>query len=1746
MPVARFRGDAGATNAAAGRRPSQGVEVSTPTRDALARDAAHKSVFIQIVVVATITAALLFVAAAGADPASAAYNVTGFQFATGDQQAGGHSPVTQRVTADAYTADRTGGDDLKKLVVDYPVGLAINPEAATPKCVASGTGSTNKFTSDACPATSYVGSVTMSWRDSLGNLGSTVGSVNVLTPTTSGSSATLGLTLRPSGWKKIFLKAEVRQLVPVRPAADAQYGMSLTADSLPRSLSPSFGLSRSITLSELSIGFNSRAGGSSTTAGTGGFFVFHPTRCDAASYRGVTTTYSGANTTRTGSLVFSGCSDVPLAPGASVKPTVSTPSASTGVDAQVSVPTADATIQQTHVREVAVDLPTGTTLNPTVLSSSTSVCSNTSLSADSCPSASRVGTASALVPFAPPAFSGDVFLQSRTGTIGLGIVLRGPNSTKLVLKGTLALAGDHVRIVVPGLPQVPWTTATLKLTSLLVKNPAIGCQPSTASTTFNGWSGASATITNEWSSQFTPCAPDTTITAGPTGTIGQSSATFDFVSSIAGSTFDCSIDGSPSVPCSPPQMFSGFADGPHQVCVRAINGSTPDPTPDCRSFTVDTTSPSVSVSCGSGATATSRNCVWTVDDPSATVTCSVDGAAIATCPNPIVVAGVGAHTIVITATDPVGNSGSAAASLFIDDPITVQITAPANNSSTSAASVPVSFVVNGSTSIPAGTQCVLNGSPVTTTIAIPVALAMGANTISVVCTNAVSSASSTIVVNRGAPPVVAITSPINGSVTTASTINVSFVVNGSSTIPAGTTCTVNGTSTTSATTNPVNVPLGGTFTISVVCTNMFGAGTATVVVITGDPFVIIEQPVDPTFTSAGSINIRYTVAGSTTIPAGTTCTVSNQATGVSLNSTSGVTNTVLLANGANLITVACASAFGVLSDSVTVHRGNPPVVSITAPANNSNTTASTVNVAFVVTATPPFGGGTSCTVNGTTTTSTTTNPVSLAFGANVIVVTCTNVFGSSTATVIVNRGSESLVITSPPNGMTTSGSTINVTYLLNGSATIPAGTTCTVNGAPSSGGTTNPVPLLLGANPINVTCTTPISILTASVTVTRGNPPVVAIVSPNPSNPPSGPTVNVQYTVNGATTIPAGTTCTVNGQASNDPMNNPIPYNPPMTITVSCTNAFGVNSVSIFLPGPSLQVAITAPANNSWTSAATTNVRFTVSGGTTIPAGTSCTVNGVATTSTQTNSVPLALGANTISVQCVNSFGPSNLAQVTVNRDNTPPTISNVWITPRTTPGPATITYSVGDNSGQPVTCNPPSGSTIQLVSGTNTITIVCIDAAGNAASYTAMIVIQPPSSFTVTITSGPPSVTTNPSPSFEYVSSIPVWYSPPCPPGQVCIQIVERVVAFDCTMDGSSVGCGDSSYTSPPLDPGPHTFCVTGRYLPTGQLSNTDCYSFTVGGETWPPSVAITSPTNGSTTAAASTNVAFTVNGGASIPAGTTCTVNGSPTSSATSNSVGLVVGANTITVVCTDANGTGSAVATVTRTSDAGFEPTFAHSLSPTTIGAAHRLNFGFTTPEGAEQVRRVQINEDIKVQPNFPGFGLPEDMCETITTIPFDASTCPDSSFIGTLQLVITGVTHITYGKIYLVDRSPLPRLAVDMKVSYTGGPASMDFQTFIELDLPKVDPNCDPMTHPDGYCQLRVRMTMDNLPNIGITGGYVALGRSGRVGVSGPIATEIFRTSPGGAACDPTITTVAQFTGWSGSMTAATDSDTHTCP
>lgn len=86
-------------------------------------------------------------------------------------------------------------------------------------------------------------------------------------------------------------------------------------------------------------------------------------------------------------------------------------------------------------------------------------------------------------------------------------------------------------------------------------------------------------------------APQTTITAGPGegSTTTDSTPTFGFLSSEAGSGFECQIDGGAFSPCSSPRQIGPLGDGAHSFAARATDPSgNTDPTPARRNFTVDT------------------------------------------------------------------------------------------------------------------------------------------------------------------------------------------------------------------------------------------------------------------------------------------------------------------------------------------------------------------------------------------------------------------------------------------------------------------------------------------------------------------------------------------------------------------------------------------------------------------------------------------------------------------------------------------------------------------------------------------------------------------------------------------------------------------------------------------------------------------------------------------------------------------------------------------------------------------------------------------------------------------------------------------------------------------------------------------------------------------------------------------------------------------------------------------------------
>ena len=176
---------------------------------------------------------------------------------------------------------------------------------------------------------------------------------------------------------------------------------------------------------------------------------------------------------------------------------------------------------------------------------------------------------------------------------------------------------------------------------------------------------ASREFTVETVQDTTP--PDTTITAGPTGVTNDSTPTFTFTATEAGSTFQCRVDDGAWEPCTTPHTTGTLADGTHKFEVRAVDAAgNVDPTPASRTFTVDTTPPDTTITAGPSGTTNDSTPTFsfTATEAGSTFACRVDGGAWGSCTTPHTTGTLadGTHTFEVQATDGAGNTDPTPAS----------------------------------------------------------------------------------------------------------------------------------------------------------------------------------------------------------------------------------------------------------------------------------------------------------------------------------------------------------------------------------------------------------------------------------------------------------------------------------------------------------------------------------------------------------------------------------------------------------------------------------------------------------------------------------------------------------------------------------------------------------------------------------------------------------------------------------------------------------------------------------------------------------------------------------------------------------------------------------------------------------------------------------------------------------------------------------------------------------------------------
>lgn len=183
------------------------------------------------------------------------------------------------------------------------------------------------------------------------------------------------------------------------------------------------------------------------------------------------------------------------------------------------------------------------------------------------------------------------------------------------------------------------------------------------------WGATSVTLTADGA------APQTVIDSGPGGLTGDNTPTFSFSGNETGTTFACSVDGSPFSKCSGPgssHTTQPLLDGPHTFEVRAIDrAGNVDDSPAIRNFTTDTTAPLISVLKKPKSRIKTRKKsvelrVSFRSEPGATTLCRIDHARYRPCISPFSAAasslpGRGKkHSLSIKAADPAGNAGKAA------------------------------------------------------------------------------------------------------------------------------------------------------------------------------------------------------------------------------------------------------------------------------------------------------------------------------------------------------------------------------------------------------------------------------------------------------------------------------------------------------------------------------------------------------------------------------------------------------------------------------------------------------------------------------------------------------------------------------------------------------------------------------------------------------------------------------------------------------------------------------------------------------------------------------------------------------------------------------------------------------------------------------------------------------------------------------------------------------------------------------
>ena len=189
-------------------------------------------------------------------------------------------------------------------------------------------------------------------------------------------------------------------------------------------------------------------------------FLFNPTNCGALSTDSALTSTGGASDRASSGFQVSACTSLPFKPAFSAaSPTA--PSRANGASLLVSFTQPN---HQANIRSVVAQLPKEL---PSRLTTLHQACAEGVFAANprSCPSGSKVGSATVTTPVLPEKLTGPAYLVSHGGAAfpDLDLILEGDHGVRVVLEGNTNIKGGVTTSTFASIPDVPVSSFELSL-----------------------------------------------------------------------------------------------------------------------------------------------------------------------------------------------------------------------------------------------------------------------------------------------------------------------------------------------------------------------------------------------------------------------------------------------------------------------------------------------------------------------------------------------------------------------------------------------------------------------------------------------------------------------------------------------------------------------------------------------------------------------------------------------------------------------------------------------------------------------------------------------------------------------------------------------------------------------------------------------------------------------------------------------------------------------------------------------------------------------------------------------------------------------------------------------------------------------------------------------------------------------------------------------------------------------------------